>query len=83
MEFRFRGTIVANTPLVVLGWIDEDRGSRVRVASTIAAASEPDRILAEAKGLYVKAPESVMDEVPTAQREELEQVFEAFREADH
>ncbi|MEX1208557.1 MAG: PaaI family thioesterase [Acidimicrobiia bacterium] len=82
MEYRFRGTITADTPLVATAWIEEDRGSRIRVAATIAAASDPDKILAEAKGLYVKAPAAVMDEVPEEQREELKQVFAAFRQAD-
>jgi acyl-coenzyme A thioesterase PaaI-like protein len=82
MEVRFRGTIAADTPLVVSAWIEEDRGSRVRVAASLAAAHDPDRPLAEAKGLYVKAPESVLDEVPEAQRAELLEVFTGFRAAD-
>ena len=82
MEFRFRGIIAADSPLVATAWIEEDRGSRVRVAATIAASSDPDKPLAEAKGLYVKAPPAVMDEVPEAQQEELEQVFAGFRAAD-
>jgi len=82
MEVRFRGTIGADTPLVVTAWIEEDRGSRVRVAAALAAAEDPDRVLAEAKGLYVRAPESVLDVVPEAQKAELASVFEGFRMAD-
>ncbi|HSM00909.1 MAG TPA: PaaI family thioesterase [Acidimicrobiia bacterium] len=82
MEIRFRGTIAADTPLVVTAWIEEDRGSRVRVASALAPATEPDRVLAQASGLYVRAPESVMGDVPDAQRRELQGVFEEFRVSD-
>ena len=82
MELRFRGIIAADTPLVVTAWIEEDRGSRVRVAAALAAAADPETVLADAKGLYVKAPESVMDDVPAAQRQELLEVFDAFRAAD-
>jgi len=82
MEVRFRGTIAADTPLVVRAWIEEDRGSRVRVAADLAAASDPDRPLAEAKGLYVRAPDAVLDEVPRDQRDELVAVFDRFRAQD-
>jgi acyl-coenzyme A thioesterase PaaI-like protein len=82
MEIRFRGTIAADTPLVVTAWIDEDRGTRVRVAATLAGAGHPDRPLAEAKGLFVKAPDAVLDDIPQAQRAELREVFERFREMD-
>lgn len=83
MEVRFRGTIAANTPLVVRAWIEEDRGSRVRVAADLAAASDPERPLAEAKGLYVRAPDAVLGDVPQEQRDELVTVFERFRMQDH
>jgi acyl-coenzyme A thioesterase PaaI-like protein len=82
MELRFRGIIPAGTPLVVTAWIEDDRGTRVRVAASLAGAADPETVLAEAKGLYVKAPESVMDDVPAPQREELLEVFDRFRNTD-
>jgi len=82
MEVRFRGTITAGVPLVVSAWIEEDRGTRVRVAASIAAAADPEPSLAEAKGLYVKAPDAVLEDVPLDQKEELATVFDGFRAAD-
>jgi acyl-coenzyme A thioesterase PaaI-like protein len=82
MDLRFRDIIPADMPLVVTAWIEKDRGSRVRVAANIAAAADPDRSLAEAGGLYVTAPDTVLDEVPEAQRSELEDVFAHFRALD-
>lgn len=82
MELRFRGAIEAGTPLIATAWIDEDRGSRVRVAAALATAATPGEPVAEARGLYVKAPSSVLDGVPESQRRELQQVFGRFRALD-
>ena len=82
MEVRFRGVISPDTPLVVTAWINEDRGTRVKVSAVIATATDPTTIVAEAKGLYVKAPDSVLHEVPASQRAELETVFASYRETD-
>jgi acyl-coenzyme A thioesterase PaaI-like protein len=82
MELRFRGAINAGTPLVASAWIEEDRGSRLRVAASVATAARPDAPVAEARGLYVRAPDTVLDGVPESQLRELEDVFGRFAALD-
>ena len=82
MELKFLGALEAGTPVVVNAWIEEDRGARVRVAASLASAASPESPVAEARALYVRAPESVLDGVPESQRRELRQVFDQFRALD-
>ena len=82
MEQRFRGVIEADTPLVVNAWIATDRGRRRGVEAHIYPADDPDRILAEASGIYLPATTSAVESLPKAQQEELIAVFDRFRALD-
>lgn len=82
MTQRFRGTILADTPLVAVAWITEDRGRRRMVEATIATAAEPDRILANASGVYVPVPGGALDDLTDEQRAEMDELFERFRGED-
>jgi len=82
MEQRFRGTVRAGAPLVAEGWIAEDRGSRLRMKAAIWDRDAPDRIVAEGAGLYVRTPDSTLDDVPEDQRAEMDEMFERYRERD-
>lgn len=82
MTQRFRGTILADIPLVADAWIAEDRGRRKMVEATIARADEPDRALAHASGVYVPVPDGALDDLTDEQRAELAAVFARFRELD-
>lgn len=82
MTQRFRGTITADTPLVVEAWIAEDRGRRRMIEAAIHAGDAPDRILANASGVYVPVPDGALDELTAEQRAELTAVFTHFRGLD-
>lgn len=81
MEQRFRGVIEADIPLVAEAWIAEDRGRRRLVEANLRAA-DSDRVLAEAKGVYVPAAPEALDELPAKQVAELQEVFDHFQALD-
>lgn len=82
MAQRFRGVIEARRPLVAEAWISEDRGRRRIVEATIRAADAPDRVLANATGVYVPVPAGGLDDLTDEQRAEMEGVFDHFRRLD-
>ena len=82
MEQRFRRPIMSGTPLVVEATITDDRGSRVKVSAELTTPGDPDDPLASASGLYVRAPDSVLDDLSDEQRADLARVFATFRDLD-
>lgn len=82
MTQRFRGTIEADTQLVVEAAITRDRGRRRTVTATLHRADDPGRVLADAEGLYVPVPDGALDELTTEQLDELDQIFTHFRALD-
>jgi acyl-coenzyme A thioesterase PaaI-like protein len=82
MTHRFRGTILADTPLVAEAWITADRGRRRKVEATITAAADPSRVLANASGLYVPVPDGALDDLTAEQRAEMDELFARYREMD-
>jgi hypothetical protein len=82
MEQRFRGVVEADTPLVAEAWIAADRGRRRSIEAHIFAAGEPERILAEASGIYLPAATSAFESLPQIQQDEMAAVFDHFRSLD-
>jgi uncharacterized protein (TIGR00369 family) len=82
MELRFRGTVRAGVVLVAEGWITEDRGSRLRLKAAIWERDDPDRVVAEGRGLYVRTPDSTLDTLPDDQRTEMLEMFDRYRTLD-
>lgn len=82
MTQRFRGTILADTPLVAEAWISEDRGRRRKVEATIATAADPSKALANASGVYVPVPDGALDDLTPVQRAEMDDLFARYREID-
>lgn len=81
MEQRFRGAILAETPLTVEARITEDRGRRRRVEASITHPGS-DRALAEASGVYLPVDPDTLTELSPRQRTDLEDVFARFRALD-
>lgn len=82
MEIRYRGTLRALRPLTLEAWIVQDRGKRLRMASSLWETGSASEILAEATGLYLRTPDSTLQSLPEAQRVELDGVFAEFRSRD-
>jgi acyl-coenzyme A thioesterase PaaI-like protein len=82
MEQRFPGTVRAGVPLVAEGWITDDRGSRLRMAAAIWERDQPDRLVAEGSGLYVRTPDTTLDTLPVDQRDEMREMFDRYRRRD-
>lgn len=82
MEQRFREAILADVPLIATAWISQETGSRRRVTAKITNAADPDRVLADARGLYLPAPASSLTALTEAQRADLEDLFAQFKSLD-
>ncbi|MCZ2859240.1 PaaI family thioesterase [Blastococcus sp. VKM Ac-2987] len=53
LELDYRGPLPLETPLVFRAWVDSTAGRKSVIAGTIALASDPDRPLVEARGIFV------------------------------
>ncbi|MGY1746824.1 PaaI family thioesterase [Blastococcus sp. SYSU D00695] len=53
LELDYRAPVPLDTPVVLTGRVLETAGRRTVVAGTIAPAAEPDRVLVEARGVFV------------------------------
>jgi acyl-coenzyme A thioesterase PaaI-like protein len=82
MTQRFQGTVASNTPLIVTARITADRGRRRMVEAELYAAAAPDRVLANASGVYVPIAPDGLAQLPPHQRAELDAVFSHFRGLD-
>lgn len=82
MTQRFRGTIASDTPLIVTARITADRGRRRMVEAEMCSAAAPDRVLANASGVYVPLAPGALAQLPPHQLAELDAVFAHFRGLD-
>lgn len=60
LSVRYRGPVPLGVPLRVVGRVERDEGRRITVVGSIATEGEPDVVLAEAEGAFVRlSPEQV------------------------
>ncbi len=55
MELAFRRPVAVGQPVVVRGWVEEDRGRLVRARAELSDAAD-GRLLAEAHGIFLHPP---------------------------
>ena len=53
MNLRYHDPVPSDADLVLTGWIEEQRGKRLRLAGTLAGVGTPDRPHVSASGLYL------------------------------
>jgi acyl-CoA thioesterase FadM len=53
LELDYRGPLPLETPLVLRAQVSEQSGRKSVITGTIALAADPDRILVEARGVFV------------------------------
>src|SRR4051794_10918210 len=53
LELDYRGPVPLRTPLVLRARVTEDAGRKTVATGTIAPAEAPDRVLVEARGVFV------------------------------
>ena len=54
LELDYRRPVPVETPLVLRAAVAEHEGRRVVITGTIALAGEPDKVLVEARGIFVQ-----------------------------
>lgn len=53
LELDYRGPLPLETPLALRAWVVESEGRKSLITGTIAPAEDPDRVLVEARGVFV------------------------------
>ncbi|TFV67183.1 UNVERIFIED_ORG: PaaI family thioesterase [Bacillus sp. AZ43] len=53
LELDYRGPLPLETPLVLRARVSESEGRKSLITGTIALSAEPDRVLVEARGVFV------------------------------
>ena len=79
LETRYRRPIRPNVDLVAEAWITQVRSrGLVEMAASLAAATDPDKPLAQATAVFVEAPADIMAGLPEAERSEMERILDSF-----
>ncbi|MBN1094137.1 PaaI family thioesterase [Blastococcus sp. TML/M2B] len=53
LELDYRGPLPLQTPLVLRARVESSEGRKAHITGTIARAAEPEKVLVEARGLFV------------------------------
>jgi len=61
LELDYRRPVPLATPVLLRAWITEDAGRKTGITGSIALAGDPDRVLVEARGIFVAPRAELID----------------------